>query len=151
MDYVLRPNYHFNSGSDDIFDSLDGLTVEPYQKAFLSRSICEMYDNLEQMDVAYEIADLKSQQASDAQNALDRELGLKKRRVERAKANKEANFRHEKELQASMLLDSIPFDTAISESNGFLNATVVKDDDLKDDVKKITMAERNANALSKFF
>lgn len=151
MDYVLRPNYHHNRCVDAIYDSLDDYVVDPLQQVYLQHSICEMYDNLEQMDVAYEIAALKSKQAEEANNALTSELQRKQRRIARKKQAKEADIAREKEIQAAMLLDSMPFDEAIAESNEFLTANVIKDEDEKKNPHKKTLAERNAAALSKFF
>lgn len=151
MDWVLRPNYHHNRCIDAIFDSMDENNIEPYQAAYLDRSICEMYDNLEQMDVAYEIAAFKSKQAEDATRALSNELQRKKRRVERAKSAKDLAVQHERELQAAILLDSLPFDAVIKDSQAFLTANVIEDKEDKKDPHKKTMAERNADALSRFF
>lgn len=152
MDYVLRPNYHHNRSADAIFDSLDDFKLEPYHEAYLTRSICDMYDQLEQLDVAYDIAALKSDQANEAKQALNRELNLKKRRIERDKQNREAEIQREKEIQAEMLLDSLPFDEAVAEANEFLRAKVIADEDEQEHTsKKKTLAERNGAALSKFF
>lgn len=151
MDWVLRPNYHHNRDTDAIFDSLDQIEIDPHKAAYLNRSVCDMYDSLEQIDVAYSIAALKSEQASEAQQALDLELKKKKRRIERSKAAKESEEQREKEIQAAMLLDSLPFDDALKEADAFLTASVVTEASQKSEQPKKTLADRNASALSKFF
>lgn len=152
MDYVLRPNYHHNRSADAIFDSLDEVELEPYRKAYLDHSVCEMYDNLEQIDTAYAIAELKSQQAADAQQALNGELKRKERRIQRVKDKRASDLQHEREMQAAVLLDSIPFEQVIEKSQEFLTATVVKDGDEKTNLpQKKTLADRNVAALSRFF
>jgi len=152
MDYVLRPNYHHNRSEDAIFDSLEDYAIDPLRAAYLERSLCDMYDSLEQMDVVYEIAELKQQQAEKAQQALDNELKLKQRRIDRAKEDKAAKLQREKEIQASMLLDSLPFEELVRESQSFLTADVVKDEDEKDknQTNKKPLAQKTAEALTRF-
>jgi len=130
---------------------LDEVVVDPYQAAYLDRSIVEMYDHLEQMDVAYGIAELKSEQAQKASDALNTELKRKKRRVERAKELAELEQQREKELLASTLLDSLPFDDVVNESNKFLNQSIFLDEDQikKEGPGKKSMADRNASAISR--
>lgn len=151
MDYVLRPNYHHNRCIAAIYDSLDSSVSDQYQQAYLKRSICEMYDSLEQIDTAYEIAMLKSEQAQKAQSELDGELKRKERRIQRAKANKEAELHAERELQAAMLLDSLPFEEFIGQADSFKQTQLVStDEEINAKAQKKTLADRNAAALERF-
>lgn len=148
MDYVLRPNYHMNRASDAIFDSLDGVS-DPYRKVYLDHAIAEMYDSLQQVDLAYNIAELNADKAKAAEQELEKERALKQRRIQREKLKQKQDEMHEKELQAAILLDSIPFDQVLSQADSFIHSQIIESEEVKKPKEK-SLAEKNAEALTRF-